>query len=116
MGQADTQEGLLHVRVEADVQTLGLTPRLPPGPVVIQDVVPGGWAEDVGIRVGDEILTLNNEKQAAAEMSEDKFKKILRSRPLTMTLRPAEDEEILEESPAIEPSPQDEWVVKVSSN
>lgn len=55
---------------------------LPPGPVLVQTVLPSSWAESLGLAEGDELATINQVPVSAMTWAE--FKTFMRSRPVSM--------------------------------
>merc|ERR1712014_41206 len=55
---------------------------LPPGTVVIQQVLPGSWAEARKLQVEDELICMNGSR--VAEMTRHDFCKSIRERPLRL--------------------------------
>ncbi|CAK0876749.1 unnamed protein product, partial [Prorocentrum cordatum] len=73
-----------------EVGSLGLlVPALPPEPVVIRKVRPGGWADRSGLRPGDVLAEVCG--QAPADMAATAFVAAMEARPLRMVFfrRPA---------------------------
>lgn len=62
---------------------LGLKLSWPPGPVIMQAVVPGGWAATCGLQVGVEILRVNG--QVVSTMQEAQLRDLLKERPLCIS-------------------------------
>jgi hypothetical protein len=83
---------------------LGLKLTWPPGAVNVLVVVPGGWADSVGIQEGVEILTVNGE--VVALMQEGQLRELLRLRPLHLTVSPAKRAvEVVQPSYKFAPTP-----------
>eukprot|EP00747_Dinoflagellata_sp_TGD_P184508 gnl/TRDRNA2_/TRDRNA2_40167_c0_seq1.p1 gnl/TRDRNA2_/TRDRNA2_40167_c0~~gnl/TRDRNA2_/TRDRNA2_40167_c0_seq1.p1 ORF type:complete len:315 (+),score=47.31 gnl/TRDRNA2_/TRDRNA2_40167_c0_seq1:63-947(+) len=64
------------------VDKLGFGVSLPPGRLFAKNVVSGAWAASVGMKDGDEVISLNDE--LVETMSADQFKSTMRSRPLKL--------------------------------
>lgn len=72
------------VALKQDVQLGFWLAGVPPQPVVIGTVLPGTWAERVGIAVGDQLCALNG--QSMAEVTEVEFiGHVVSTRPLHLT-------------------------------
>merc|ERR1711924_379690 len=63
---------------------LGLKLQWPPGPVIIQAVVKGGWAESSGLEKGAEVIAVNG--KVVASMEEAELRDLLKQRPLCIAL------------------------------
>jgi len=77
---------VLTVEAGHDVKALGMTPHVPPARPAIYKVAEAGWAEEVGIRAGYLIQSING--NAADTMSKADFVNALKGRPLRLELRP----------------------------
>ena len=55
---------------------------LPPEPVLVNKVLPGTWAQQVGFQGGEEILVVNHEE--VHDMDAEAFKAALKLRPLLL--------------------------------
>merc|ERR1712232_74067 len=59
---------------------------LPPAPVLkISKIQPSTWAEQQGLKVGDEIIDVNG--KSVSDMTPEKFKAVLRVRPIRFSIR-----------------------------
>jgi len=63
---------------------LGLKLSWPPGQVLVQAVLPGGWAETCGLQLGAEIIAVNGD--LVAPMQQADFRELLKKRPLSMSI------------------------------
>lgn len=70
------------------VDKLGMTfLSLPPGKVIIKDVIPGSWADNMGFETGDELAALGG--KLVSSMTADEFRKVLHQRPLGLNFVPS---------------------------
>jgi len=82
---------LLNVIVEESQGPLGMKLMWPPGPVEVQEVIPGGWAFKSGVQAGSELVLLDG--LPVAEMDEAALRLALQVRPLCLAVRlPPADE------------------------
>jgi len=92
-------------QLETSERKLGLkTAGEPPNErVFVADVTPGGWAEDRGVEIGDELLAVAQE--SLTTMSTEKFFKLLKVRPAHLQFQRAVPKGSLEaEDPELEAS------------
>jgi hypothetical protein len=67
---------------------LGLKLAWPPGKVKVLSIVQGGWADQVGITEGSEVVAVNGEP--VGPMQESKLRELVQLRPLRIAVIPAE--------------------------
>merc|ERR1711972_858547 len=97
----DAPQAKLQVQMTTDGR-LGMTfCALPPGPLVVNSVVAGDWAEKNGVVAGETITAVNGRNPC--EISRDEFMEMMKQRPIVLTLdRPAP----VKQKPPAPPAPK----------
>ncbi|CAK9013383.1 unnamed protein product [Durusdinium trenchii] len=105
-------DGVEELVAEKEVGKIGLSfLKMPPEPVIVNKVIPGCWAEEVGFQGGEEIVALDG--APVASMTPETFKAALQQRPLRLRFRPAGHKEQEEQE---EEEEDDEEPVEVTAD
>jgi hypothetical protein len=83
--------GVIDLVADESVEKIGMVMTLPPKPVEVRKVTPGGWADQKGIEPGDTFTAVNG--RPVYQMTHDEFKGLLSShdRPLTFRVPTIEE-------------------------
>lgn len=77
--------GTVEVKANGDVAVLGLTfYALPPGPVVVSEVLPDCWAALSGLEPGDMVTAIQSRNMLT--LHQDEFVRLIQERPLALSV------------------------------